>query len=137
MTVDAQVERRVERRIGQHQIVFMQREGGDQPIQRTFVAHEAYRPAELQGRLQQALHDLLGDHVIDADRQAQRAVRGALLERAEQIAAETEDLAGVTVDETARVARDERAAGADRSSSSQARAMLPVRTTVQKYSRCW
>src|SRR5690606_8486850 len=77
---------------------------------RAFAANELYRVIQGKHAVQQATHDLLGYDVIDADREPHGSMRGTLSERAQQVAAELEDLIRIGEYEASRFRRHERAA---------------------------
>jgi hypothetical protein len=104
-------------------------------------------------RLEQALRDFLGQHVVDAHGEAQRPARRALLERVQQLAADPKICsANVNTTRPTSVGTSLRpdfcssfsprrsssvrscalTVGVDSDSSLAARVTLPVRTTDQK-----
>ena len=98
------------RRVGEHQVDLVQGEGGEQRFGPGLPADHADRDRQLQRRRQQAVGDLLAEHVGDADDEAHRAAGGAPLDGVEQLTAEREDLVGVAIDHLADIGRHHPAA---------------------------
>jgi hypothetical protein len=100
-----------ERRIRQHHVDFVHGEIRREPVQSAFPADDADRVGHAQRRFDELLRGFLRNHVVDAYHQAQRAIRRAMFERADELAPEGEDLVRVFVDDPADVGGHQRASG--------------------------
>jgi hypothetical protein len=85
----------------------MHGQAADQPIECAFAATDAYRLPHAHGGFEQALRHFLRQHVIDADIETQRTLRGPLLECVEQLTAHIEDLVRVREHQPAYFSRDQ------------------------------
>ena len=112
VAVGLHVDRGRHRRVGEHQVDLVQGEGGEQRLGPRLAADHPDRRRQLQRRRQQAIGDLLAEHVGDADDEAHRPPGGAALHGVEELTAEREDLVGVAVDHLADVGRHQPAADA-------------------------
>jgi hypothetical protein len=101
MAERADVDVRGERCIRQHDIEFVHGEIRGQAVERAFAAREPYRAPQGGGRPQDAVRDLLGDDVVDADHESQRAFARTLLDRIQQLTADPEDLVSVAIHQAA------------------------------------
>src|SRR5688500_2267042 len=89
----------------------MQAQGSEQMVERSFPTYELRWLLELEGSVEQALSDLFGQHVIDADDESQRSLRGLTSQCIEQVATEREDFVGIAEYDTTHFRRYEPASG--------------------------
>lgn len=106
------LDRRRDRRIGDHQIEVVRRQLRKQPIRRTIATYDLDLFRQPHCRLEQPIGDDLGDFVGDADLKPHRPPRRPISQGVHQLAPEAEDVVGVAIDDAAHVGEYEVAAGA-------------------------
>ena len=101
------LDRRRDRRIGDHEIERVRREIGEQPLWRAVAADDVHRLRQPHRRLEQPVRDDLGDFIGDADLEAHRPAGRPILQRVHQLAAEAENVVGIAKDDAAHVGEHE------------------------------
>ena len=107
MTVRTDVAAGQDGRVRDDEIEHVEGEVAEELVEVSFMAHEPNGLGQAERRLQEPAHDELRHHVGDADVEAQRLPGGAALDRLHHLAAEREDLFGVTEDHLADLGQSE------------------------------
>jgi hypothetical protein len=104
------LDRRRDRRIGDHQIEVVRRQLRKQPLGRPVAADNLHLLRQPHGRLEQSIRNDLRDFIRDADLKPHRPSRRSIFQRVHQLAAEAEDVVGVAIDHAAHIGEHEVAA---------------------------